>query len=170
MGLSYRGHHQGQDVKQMEGTAEPSKCSGLPKAEPEQTRRVEGRARVIPPLCRLPPARWSVATSKSRANFPRERQWPSSRTRVTRPSRPNEETKTAFRGDCQCEITRQHVRLGDCVKWLLLAQTYVGTVSGLWSPPAELPHVLLEGHSGLGRPTTPWSRRRRAIERAAAQR
>lgn len=43
------------------------------------------------------------------------------------------------------EITRQRLRLGDKTKLVLLAQTYVRAVSGLWSPPTELPQVLFEG-------------------------
>ncbi len=52
-------------------------------------------------------------------------------------------TSDAFEG--LTEITRQRLRLGDRAKLVLLAQTYVRAVSGLWSPPAELPQVLFEG-------------------------
>lgn len=45
------------------------------------------------------------------------------------------------------EITRQRFRLGDRTKIVTLCQTYVRAVSGLWSPPDELPEVLYEGLS-----------------------
>lgn len=42
------------------------------------------------------------------------------------------------------EITRQRVRIGNRTKVILLAQTYMRSCTGLWSPPTSLPEVLFE--------------------------
>lgn len=42
------------------------------------------------------------------------------------------------------ELTRQRLRFGSKTKVVLLAQTYIKALSGLWSPPDELPQVLFE--------------------------
>ncbi len=51
--------------------------------------------------------------------------------------------ENAFEG--LTELTRQRLRFGNQTKVVLLAQTYVKALSGLWSPPNELPQVLFEG-------------------------
>jgi hypothetical protein len=52
-------------------------------------------------------------------------------------------TRGAFEG--LTEIERRRLRFGDQTKLVLLTQTYVRAVSGLWSPPAALPEILFEG-------------------------
>lgn len=42
------------------------------------------------------------------------------------------------------EVTRQRLRFGSKTKVVLLAQTYIKALSGLWSPPEDLPNVLFE--------------------------
>jgi restriction system protein len=42
------------------------------------------------------------------------------------------------------EVTRQRLRFGSKIKVVLLAQTYIKALSGLWSPPEDLPDVLFE--------------------------